>query len=244
MNNNVNNPKPVFVNTRVIILILGLITCLLVLLSVISQLLFKPSYPRHIQGLLVFFNSAAEGNLPTYYSSFLLLCSAFLLLVITLGEKKRKTTKVRYWIVLSLGFVYLSIDEMLILHEKVSLFIQSITDYSGEGIFRSTWVIVYSIPVIIVVLFYIKFFIQLDPKILKIFLLAGILYVGAAMGFEILENLYAESYGQDMVYSMMQNLEEGLEMAAIILFIKGLLDYMALNFKLLTFEFKHNPDNH
>jgi len=240
MTQNVRKTDSLQVNKRLIILILGLITCLLVLLSVTAQLLYNPSYPRHIQGLLVFFNSAAEGNLPTYFSSFLILFSSFLLLVIALGERKCKSAKFIYWIGLSIGFLYLSMDEMLIFHEKVSLFINSITDFSGKGIFLSSWVLFGAIAVIIIFLVYIKFFIRLNPKTRRVFLLAGALYVGAALGLEILENLYAESYGQDLVYSMMQNIEEGLEMAAIIIFIRGLLNYIADNFRSLTFDFDQN----
>jgi hypothetical protein len=55
MNQDVKKTDPVEVSIRLIILILGVITGLLVLVSVTCQLFFDPSYPMHIQGLLVFF---------------------------------------------------------------------------------------------------------------------------------------------------------------------------------------------
>jgi hypothetical protein len=88
---------------------------------------------------------------------------------------------------------------------------------------------------------FIKFITHLDQKTRYLFLIAGALYVGGAIGFEIIENLYADAYGQDLVYSMLQNLEEGMEMAGIIVFIYALLNYMGSNYGLLNLLFQ--PDS-
>lgn len=236
-----NNPGSILISRTKIVLTLSLIAALLVLFSTIGQLVLRPDHPEPIKGLIAFFNSAGEGNLPTYFSSFLLLFAAFLLLIITLKIKTDKASYVSMWTILILGFIYLSLDEMLVLHERVSQFIRTLTDWSGNGILRSPWVILGLLSVIVLSVVFLKFFMHLDKKTRLIFFIAGFMYVGAALGFEIIENIYDESYGQDIVYKMMQNAEEGFEMAAIIVFISGLLGFLSGNFKSLKFEF--TPDS-
>ncbi|HQK69365.1 MAG TPA: hypothetical protein PLL94_14590 [Bacteroidales bacterium] len=236
-----NTYRFIKVNKSRIILVLGLVAFLLVLFSIIGQLLLKPTQPVHIQGIITLFDLAAEGNLPTYYSSVLLLIAALLLFVVTLMERTIKSRYVPYWAFLTIGFIYLSMDEMLMLHEGISRFIRAVTDYSGEGVLKSPWVILGTITVTVILLVFIKFITHLDQKTRYLFLIAGALYVGGAIGFEIIENLYADAYGQDLVYSMLQNLEEGMEMAGIIVFIYALLNYMGSNYGLLNLLFQ--PDS-
>ena len=232
-----NNFRSIRVNKSRIILILGSIALVLFLLSVVGQLLLRPTQPAHVQGIITMFNSAAEGNLPTYYSSFLLLFSAMLLSFITLNERTSKSKYFPHWAFLTLGFVYLSMDEMLVLHESISSFIRAVTDYSGDGVLKSPWVILGTFAVAVVFLMFIKFITHLDRKTRYLFLIAGALYVGGAIGFEIIENLYADAHGQDLIYSMLQNLEEGMEMAGIIVFISALLGYIGGNYGSLHFNF-------
>lgn len=232
-----NNSRSISVNKSLIIIVLSLIGLLLVIFSIIGQLLLRPTQPAHVQGIITMFNTAAEGNLPTYYSSFLLLFSALLLFIITIKERTLKSKYFAYWALLTFGFIYLSMDEMLVLHESISSFIRAVTEYSGNGVLKSPWVILGAITVVIIFLIFIKFILHLDRKTRYFFLAAGVLYVGGAIGFEIIENLYAEAHGQNLIYSMLQNLEEGMEMAGIIVFIYGLLGYMGDNYRSLNFDF-------
>jgi len=241
MNSSTNKTGSIIVNRTRVIMVLGTIAFILVLLSILGQVLLRPDYPESIQGLIAFFNSAGEGNLPTYFSSFLLLFAAFLLLIVTIKIRTDKASYVSMWTLLTLGFIYLSLDEMLVLHERISLFIRTLTDWSGHGILRSPWVILGLLSVIVLLAVFFKFLMHLDNRTRLIFLIAGIMYVGAALGFEVFENIYDESYGKDIVYRMLQNVEEGFEMAAVIVFISGVLDFLSGNFKSLKFEFTPAP---
>lgn len=232
-----NNFRSIRVSKSRIILILGSVALVLFLLSVVGQLLLRPTQPAHVQGIITMFNSAAEGNMPTYYSSMLLLIAALLLFVVTIMERATKSKYVPNWAFLTVGFIYLSMDEMLVLHESISLFIRAVTDYSGEGVLKSPWVILGTITVAVIFLMFIKFITHLDRKTRYLFLIAGALYVSGAIGFEIIENLYADAHGQELIYSMLQNLEEGMEMAGIIVFISALLGYIGVNYRSLHFDF-------
>ena len=72
------------------------------------------------------------------------------------------------------------------------------------------------------------------------FIVAAILYLGGAIGFELISGKYAELYGMDnWIYSMILiTIEESLEIAGIIFFIRALLKYCEDNFKEVIIYFK------
>ncbi len=58
--------------------------------------------------------------------------------------------------------------------------------------------------------------------------MAATLYVGGAIGFELIGGRYSELHGaQNLTYSMIATTEESLEMAGVIFFIRALLVYIA-----------------
>ena len=74
-----------------------------------------------------------------------------------------------------------------------------------------------------------------------LFLLAGGLYIGGALGMEMIGGYYTDFYGKNnLTYALITCLEEVLEMTGIVVFIHGLLDYMRLYLKNfdVRFEFK------
>ena len=68
--------------------------------------------------------------------------------------------------------------------------------------------------------------------------MAVTIYIGGAIGCELIGAYYAEICGtQNMAYSMIVTVEESLEMAGLILFIWALLKYVADNYKELQITF-------
>jgi len=64
------------------------------------------------------------------------------------------------------------------------------------------------------------------------------LFVGGAIGFELVESYIAKGNGADnLVYQCFATIQEGLEMFGVTYFIWTLPDYFAENFKELCFEF-------
>lgn len=240
MKNSLPENDFVVVSRQKIILILTSLASVLVILSLLGQLILLTNPSESVAGLIAFFHVAGEVNLPTFYTTFLLLSAALLLLVIWIKSKSDRVPYSSMWAILTIGFVYLSLDEMLFLHERVSQFIRATTNWSGTGILRSPWVIIGLLLSALFAVVFRRFYLYLDKKTRLIFLIAGITYVFASMGFEIIENIYDENIGQDSVYRLMQHVEEGLEMAAIILFIFGLLRYISLTKTRLIFD--HKPD--
>jgi hypothetical protein len=69
--------------------------------------------------------------------------------------------------------------------------------------------------------------------------MAAILYIGGAIGVELFEGRYAELHGtSNLTYNMFITVEESLELGGVILFIWGLLVYIADNHKEVRLRFE------
>ena len=194
------------------------------MLGLLSKYVFGHS---NVYGLVPLFNFDTEANVPTWYSSVtLFMCS--ILLGIIASQKKIEMDRYRsYWIVLSLIFLYLSIDEVSQIHEESMKLIGLFPQLSFGGIFYFSWTII-AIPLVsIFVLFYLKFFINLPTKTRFLFLISGFLYVGGALGMELIGGWYVSINGkQNLMYAMMTTLEETLEMLGVAVFFYSLLSYI------------------
>ncbi|MDZ7634153.1 MAG: hypothetical protein U5L72_06810 [Bacteroidales bacterium] len=122
----------------------------------------------------------------------------------------------------------------------MSLFIRTATDWSGSRGFTFTMGHSGLLTVIVSSAVFFRFWLHLNSRMRLIFLISGVMYVSAAIGFEVVENLYDESFGKDIVYRLMQNVEEGIEMAAIVPFVSGLMGYLSESYRRLEFDF--NPE--
>jgi len=211
--------------------ILGIIAVLLVLASVAVSLVKHLTGHSSAYGLIPLFNVDAEGNIPTFFSTFLLLFAAALLGVITILKKKQMDSYSLYWTVLSFGLFYMAVDEASAIHEKLIYPIRVLLGNGKLGIFSFAWVIPFILIICVLALFFVRFLMHLPPKTKLTFLVAAILYIGGAIGLELIEGSYTEVHGLDFTYSMMTAIEESLEMAGIIIFNWALLVYFADNFK-------------
>ena len=136
-----------------------------------------------------------------------------------------------YWTVLAFGFFYMAVDEASAIHELLTRPIRMLLGNGTLGIFYYAWVIPFIVIICALALFFVRFFLHLPPKTKLTFLVATILYIGGAIGFELIDGRYAELYGEDLTYSMLTVIEESLEMAGAIIFNWALLVYFANNFK-------------
>jgi hypothetical protein len=171
------------------------------------------------------FNIGIEGNFPAYYSTITILFASFLLALIALFRKK---TGLSYslWLVLSIIFLYLSIDESVQLHEKLGAVFDR--HFNLTGYFSWGWVVPYGIIFIIFsIVYYFKFLPQLPKKIYWLFIISGAIYVMGAIGFEMIgaKNFHSANYSKILDFTF-YSIEEFLEMLGIALFIYSLLLYI------------------
>lgn len=192
---------------------------------------FLPDYPSR-EAFAQLFNVDDDYSLPAMYSWCALLFSSILLAIITQAKKLSGGNYVGYWRALAIIFFYLSMDEAVSIHEKIG---DGLKGLHAHGFLTYTWVIAGGIFAIVTFLAFLKFLVALPAKTRGLFLVAGTIFVGGALGLEIVGGYIKDVYGSDnMAYVMEANIEEFLEMLGVIVFIYSLLSYMSSYMKGLS----------
>ena len=180
----------------------------------------------HFYGIVPFLDLDSERNVPTIFTVLLFFFAALLLGLIAAAEKKRERPFVWSWLLLALVFLFLGIDESIEIHERISYHMRSASDFSGFLYFA--WLIPYTIAGGLLCLVLLRFLLQLPQATRLRFLVAGILYVGGAVGLEGVSGVIYEETGGDrnFLFSVIATFEECLEIAGLLIFIRALLYYL------------------
>ncbi len=172
------------------------------------------------------FSVNAEKTIPTWYATLLLFGAAVLLALITIIKFQQKEPFKFHWLGLAVVFLYLSMDEGAAIHEIFSDPIQE--TLNPTGFFSFGWYILFAPLVVIFVLVYLRFLLQLPGKFRNLFVLSGAIYVGGAVFIEAISaNRWYLDGGLTFAYLAIATVEELMEMWGIILFIYALLLYWA-----------------
>ncbi|MEW1959054.1 hypothetical protein [Kineococcus sp. NPDC059986] len=161
----------------------------------------------------------AETNLPSWFSAVLLTVTG----LVTFEVGRRAFVEGRrwrwHWMVLGAGFCYLSLDELVGLHEKL---VDPMTAVVGDaGVFKYAWVAAALPAVVLVALFYARFLLALPRRTAALALLAGVLYVGGSVGLEMVANALSDIgfSEQGLALGTLQAVEEACEMVGPALFL-------------------------
>ena len=117
----------------------------------------------------------------------------------------------RWWLILGIGFCVLSMDEIAGMHEWVNSML-------GD----TPWTVIGAPIFALVGLAYIPFLWHNRWRTGLLFLLAGAIYGGGAVGVEH----FTDSEVNSLLYNMWTALEEGMEMLGVIVLIYTLLDHL------------------
>lgn len=171
------------------------------------------------------FNLDEEANIPTYFSTVMLLFISFLLGGIAFLKKVEEDPYKIYWIVLSIIFLTMSFDEAAALHEMIIKPLRILLN-SG-GFFYYTWIIPATIFFAIISILFFKFWWNLRSDIKMLFAISAIFYISGAIVFEGIGGFYRELNGKlNFTYNMITTIEETLELIGCLLFIYTLLRYL------------------
>ncbi|MEG5033504.1 hypothetical protein [Microcoleus sp. AT3-D2] len=205
--------------------LLRVVTCL-ALLSVLTQmsLYFLPD--AKLAGFFTkAFNLDAEKNIPTLYSCLALLFSSLLLGVIAYAKNLDSDHYKNHWKILSFIFLFLSLDEAGSLHEKLIDPMRGLLN--ATGVFYFTWIVPIGFLVAIFLFSYSKFVLHLPVSTKKLFVAACAIYIGGAIGMEMIGGYIASTLGEwGLSYIIVVNIEESLEMLGIVVFIHALVSYI------------------
>lgn len=206
-----------------------------VALAVVVVLLLVASAGCHIVRLVfpginlsgvTFFSLDEECNLPSSYSAFTLLCGAILSGVIASAVKQDNDPRYRYWLGISLLVLFMAVDEITQLHERLVLPLRSMFHLSGYLYY--SWVVV-AIPLAVCVLLVFFRFLQSLPRPIRtLLILGGMVFVTGAVGVEMIGARISQLEGREALpYLLAAHLEELLEMSGVILFLHALTSYIA-----------------
>lgn len=192
------------------------------------------------------FNLDNEANIATYFAGILLLSASILLWVIGHIERERDSPFYRHWFGLSLVFAYISVDEVATLHERVARPVRRLL--GAEGIFYFAWVIPAAVGLLLLGMVYARFFWRLQARWKGLFAVAAALYVGGALGFELVGGWYVSKFGESFAYEsftyeLFTTVEETLEMAGAAFFIYSLLDYLSSRVEGVAIALQSAPDH-
>lgn len=215
------------INAANVTRILGGIAVFLILASTAGQLArFLGGYD-YLYGLVRMFFLDEENNIPTFFSSGILLLSACLLAVIAVLKKRERDSFAGHWTALAIIFMLLSVDEASSTHELLTAPLRNLLQTSGFLYFA--WVIPGLAFVLVIATIYWRFLLHLPTRTRRLFVVAAIVYISGVIGTELAAGWYVELYGKNnLIYSFLAMLEETLEMTGVIVFVYALLDYMAV----------------
>lgn len=190
---------------------------------------------NEIQIISKYFNFDQEHNVPSLYSGLSLGFCGFLLAIITDIKKITKGKYVKHWRGLSLIFLFLAIDEFCSLHEATIPFFRNAIN--ATGVLYFTWVVPAFFLLIVFLLSYRKFILNLPNRSKTLLVLAGMIYISGALGMELIGGYIADNYGyKNSIYGIASTIEELLEMLGVVIFVYGLLDYIKSQFSQLQFS--------
>lgn len=172
------------------------------------------------------FNLDGELTVPAVYSAMTLLFCSILLGLIAFIKKNKHDLYTIYWQGLSIIFAFMFFDELASLHEQFIVPVGNALNTRGFLLFA--WVIPGSFAVLVFILVFLKFIINLPQKTRNHFVLAGAIYIGGAIGCELIGGYIVDTFtAQSILYLLEFTVEESLEMLGIAVFIYGLLSHIS-----------------
>lgn len=165
-----------------------------------------------------------ERNAPTLYNTLLLLASAGLFYAVGHGERQASRAS-RAWMGLAGLFALLALDETAQFHEQLVAPLRQAL--GADGLLRPAWVLPYAGLILLLVALYWRWFWALPRRMRRSLLLAATLYLGGAVGFEMLGGLKTSLRPDDPQLGLTALLcagEEGLEMGGIVVLLGALLE--------------------
>lgn len=225
------------ISSRAVARWLGAAIAALVALDVAHHVLYRVLHRDVAFGFHTVFSLSGEQNVPTWYASGALLVSGALFSLVAHAKRAAADRFAHHWQGLGAIFVLLSLDEAAALHDGLNLVANSLGSVGGP--FRWGWVLFAMAAVLGVGIAYLRFFLSLAPRFQRLFFAAAALFVGGAVGCEMLgaaqwrDGVELQSLG----YAITSSLEETLEMCGIALLIYALLSYITATLPNLAIRF-------
>jgi len=219
---------------------LGMIALLLIFASIFILVISRITWDPRLLGIGPRFDLNREHNIPSFFSAILLLVSGTFFGIIALVKNQQTDPFKVHWAFLSFIYFFLAIDEATTIHEMFSDPLRALL--KTGGIFYYAWLIV-ALPLILVfIISYWRFLTHLPQKNRNQILSAWAVFIIGAILFEMLGGWYEGRFGDtSLIYTLINTIEESLEMAGAILLIHAILAYISTHIKTIRLVFS-NPE--
>lgn len=175
-----------------------------------------------------YFDFNSESNIPSFFSSLLLLASAFIVFLIYKKVNDHQIPgKRKPWLFLSIVFLYMAIDENVQIHEMAIGPVRSMLPEPYATYLHYSWVIPYAVIAGLAAMYLTPLLLKLNSRTRNLMILSGVVFISGAMGLEVIGGYIAAIHGTEtLVYKLLYTGEEFLEMFGVILFIYSMVDYI------------------
>jgi len=200
-----------------VMLVVSLAICAVSAITQVAENLGWDYPSRHAQRVLDVDEEQAIG---AWWGSALLFLGAVLATSAAAASPSR--TLRRGWWALSVFVLLISLDETIALHEVVSQRLRARFDTSG--VLHHAWVVPATLILVVLAVLAVPFVRALTARTRRLLLMAGGLFVGGGLGFEVVGGPFKNRYGeQGLPYMVPTHLEEMLEMAGASVLVYALL---------------------
>jgi len=208
----------------------SILRALLIVASILCVVSFTLALLRilgghdRVMGLTQLLDLNGEGNVPAWYSSTLLFACG--LSAAAVAGRLHRT--VRWgWNGIALALIAMSLDETAQIHERLTLPPEFLGPYGP--IHNITWVFAGTVIAGAVAGVFLRTVLAAPPRVRKGVFIAGAVYIGGAMGMEMIGGLWALHHGEaNVVHAVIDVLEEGGELFGATLFLGTALRYLAI----------------
>lgn len=226
---------------------LAVAALVILLLSVAGQVAATYLDGSFVRAVASFLHVDEEKNVPTAFAVLLLLFATCLLATIAAVEHRSGGRWAWHWSLLAAGFALMAIDEAWSFHERLIAPGRRLLGGGELGIFFYAWVLFAIGLLALLVPVFLRFVLDLPRATRNRFILAGALFVGGAIGTELIAGAFNEARGlhedrygyglRHLQYSLLATVEEGLEFAGSLVFIHALMLHIGGAWAEIRFRF-------
>ena len=235
LRNNAPVELEIRLNPRKIFTLLGTNALVLSLTSLITQALVYLAGSKQAAWFIPLVDVDHEMSLPSIFSTILFFCIVILLIFICKIKLNERDPFRWHWLFLCFIFLFLCFDEGASIHELFSAPTENLLGNNDlPGFVQYAWVLPASVLVLAVAGLCLKFLFSLPKYTQRWLVIAGLIYLGGALGMETVGAIYAGVHGvKNLVYNLFVTIEEFMEMSGLILILYAFSDYVKMKYALL-----------
>ena len=132
-----------------------------------------------------------------------------------------------HWYVLAAVFLFLSFDEFGGIHERLSAAIGA--RFHPTGLLHFAWAAPAGVVALTGFAFFVPFILSFPKRLAILMVVSAVIFLGGSVGLEMVGGKIEEAAGlNNLLYRAESNLEEGMELLGVLLFIYVMLRYREL----------------